>query len=96
MKCKDCSDTLCKFRTSDAEKVCVYETQQQEKILLGGNSQPDWEAIRIQASISAMNGMLSNSELSSAIYSLNYRRIAEDSVRAADELISELQKVKET
>lgn len=101
MKCKDCSDTLCKFRTCDAEKVCVYEqnVQPQEKILLGGNAYTpiDWEAIRIQAAIYAMNGILSNSELSEAsLYTLNAKRVAKESINVADELISELQKVKET
>ena len=101
MKCKDCSDTLCKFRTIDAEKVCVYEqnVQPQEKILLGGNAYApiDWESIRIQAAIYAMNGILSNSELSEAsLYTLNAKRVAKESINVADELISELQKVKET
>ena len=99
MKCKDCSDTLCKFRTCDAEKVCVYDVQPQEKILLGGKTYTpiDWESIRIQAAISAMNGILSNSELSEAsLYTLNAKRVVKESINVADELISEFQKVKET
>ena len=102
MKCKDCSDTLCKFRTCDAEKICVYEqdVQPQEKILLGGNTYApiDWESIRIQAAISAMNGILSNSELfeASSLYTINAKRVVKESINVADELISELQKVKET
>lgn len=29
MKCKECNDTLCKYRTSDAEKECVYDAMEE-------------------------------------------------------------------
>ena len=92
MKCKNCTDSTCKYRTSDAEKECVYqEEQKQIRQALYGHEpltfeqmkelqqlqlQHDWEALRNQAAISAMQGILSNNDTMYA------------AVRAADETMS--------
>jgi len=55
MKCKDCTMD-CHYRTSDGEKECEF---QNHIIQL-----PDeWQGVRIQAAIAAMQGMLANPEL---------------------------------
>lgn len=48
----------------------------------------DWEQVRIQAAISAMQGMYSNKEFDS----LSFDRIAQKAVNQADALIAELKK----
>lgn len=48
----------------------------------------DWRQVRIQAAISAMQGMYSNKEFDA----LSFDRIAQKAVNQADALIAELQK----
>jgi len=84
MKCKDCTID-CHYRTSDGEKECEFQTH---IIQL-----PDeWQGVRIQAAIAAMQGALANCYLHSVSTHVPYSRIAEESVLYADALIEELKK----
>ena len=79
MKCKDCTMN-CHYRTSDGEKECEF---QNHIIQL-----PDeWQGVRIQAAIAAMQGFLSCPH-----HSANWTTLAEDSVKLANCLIEELKK----
>lgn len=79
MKCKDCTMD-CHYRTSDEEKECEF---QNHIIQL-----PDeWQGVRIQAAIAAMQGFLSCPH-----HSANWTTLAEDSVKLANCLIEELKK----
>ena len=83
MKCKDCNVVGCSYRTSDAEKECEF----QRHII----QVPDeWQYVRIQASIAAMQGVMN------FFGSIDYNRetIAELAVEQADALIKELRKEK--
>lgn len=56
MKCKDCKAVDCWYRTSDAEKECQFQSRVIQV--------PDeWQYVRIQAAIAAMQGLLSNSAM---------------------------------
>lgn len=92
MKCKDCNSTLCSYRTSDAEKDCFYESHPDYPmpIDLWNNDNTDWRALRNQAAIVAMQGMLSNPNLRLAEGD-TYPKIA---VAYADALIIELKREK--
>lgn len=79
MKCKDCNVVDCWYRTSDSEKECEIQSHVIQV--------PDeWRYVRIQASIAAMQGMLSNPNLCLAEGD-TYPKIA---VAYADELIKQL------
>jgi len=90
MKCKDCNSTLCSYRTSDAEKDCFYEshTDYPLPIDLWNNDNTDWQALRNQAAIAAMQGVMN------FFGSLDYNKwtIAKLAVEQADALIKELKK----
>ena len=63
MKCKDCT-MYCHYRTSDGEKECElmnHITCELPNHII--KAQDEWQCVRIQASIAAMQGMLSNSGL---------------------------------
>ena len=80
MKCKDCTMD-CHYRTSDGEKECEF---QNHMIQL-----PDqWQGVRIQAAIAAMQGVMS------FFGSIDYNKetIAKLAVEQADALIEELKK----
>ena len=80
MKCKDCTID-CGYRTSDGEKECEF----QNHII----QVPDeWQGVRIQASIAAMQGVMN------FFGSIDYNRetIAELAVAQADALIEELKR----
>ena len=79
MKCKDCT-VDCHYRTSDGEKECEF----QNSII----QVPDeWQGVRIQAAIAAMQGFLSRQN-----YKADLTTLAKDSVRLANYLIEELKK----
>ena len=90
MKCKDCNSTLCSYRTSDAKKDCFYESHQDYPLPrdLWNNDNTDWQALRNQAAIAAMQGFLSRTS-----YLANFKTLAKDSVKLANCLIEELKKV---
>ena len=70
----------CRYRTSDGEKECEF----QNRII----QVPDeWQGVRIQASIAAMQGFLSRET-----YGADLTTLAKDSVRLANYLIEELKK----
>ena len=80
MKCKDCTMD-CHYRTSDGEKECEF---QNHMIQL-----PDqWQGVRIQAAIAAMQGVMS------FFGSIDYNKetIAKLAVEQAEALIEELKK----
>ena len=79
MKCKDCT-VDCHFRTSDAEKECVF----QNHII---QAPDEWKYVRIQAAIAAMQGFLSRET-----YQADLTTLAKDSVKLANYLIEELKK----
>ena len=93
MKCKDCSSE-CPHRTSDAEKECIYSdvlghepmTFEQMKQLEAMHLQHDWDALRNQAAIAAMQGVMN------FFGSIDYNRetIAKLAVEQADALIEKL------
>lgn len=89
MKCKDCNSTLCSYRTSDAEKDCFYEKHPDYPMPrdLWNNDNTDWQGVRIQAAIAAMQGFLSRQT-----YRADLPTLAKDSVRLANCLIEELKK----
>ena len=81
MKCKDCNYTDCPSRTSDAQKECVFG--------VGIVQLPDeWQGVRIQAAIAAIQGMLSNPNIILEEGD-TYPKVA---VRYANALIEELKK----
>ena len=88
MKCKDCNSTLCSYRTSDAEKDCFYESHPDYPmpVFLWNNDNTDWQALRNQAAIAAMQGIMN-------FLGIDYREvIAKLAVEQADALIDELKK----
>lgn len=88
MKCKDCNSTLCSYRTSNAEKDCFYESHPDYALpidMWSNNVYTNWEQVRIQASIAAMQGFLSRET-----YGADLTTLAKDSVRLANYLIEEL------
>lgn len=96
MKCKECNTVNCPFRTTDAEKECQFQSSVIQV--------PDeWQGVRIQAAIAAMQGFISN-----RIY-INYKatkakensdnpdltfavELCKDAVQMANALIEELKK----
>ena len=84
MKCKDCTID-CGYRTPDAEKECEF---QNHVIQI-----PDeWQGVRTQAAIAAMQGALANCYLHSVSNNTPYSSIVRQSVLYADALIEELKK----
>ena len=82
MKCKDCTMDF-NYRTSDGEKECKF---QNHIIQL-----PDeWQGVRIQAAIAAMQGLLCAPSYEADRGKLNM--IAKDAVNIADALINDLKK----
>ena len=107
MKCKDCNSTLCSHRTSDAEKDCFYESHPDYPmpIDLWNNENTDWQSLRNQAAIAAMQGTItilgsSNRYAFTEVVVEGYKgkektypkEIAQFSVACADALIEELKK----
>lgn len=94
MKCKDCNSTLCPYRTSDAEKDCFYDTHPHYPMPrdLWNNDTTDWQALRNQAAMAAMQGALANCYLHSVNNHTPYSKIAQESVLYANALIEELKK----
>ena len=92
MKCKDCNSTLCSYRTSNAEKDCFYENHPDYPMPrdLWNNDNTDWQALRNQAAIVAMQGVMN------FFGSIDYNKetIAKLAVEQADALIKELRKEK--
>ena len=88
MKCKDCNSTLCPYRTSHAEKDCFYDTHPHYPMPrdLWNNDTTDWQALRNQAAIAAMQGVMN------FFGSIDYNRetIAKLAVEQADALIDKL------
>lgn len=56
------------------------------------NVYPDWQQIRIQVAISAMNGLLTGTSAERYTMRIKPEKIAEDAKEYADALIKELQK----
>lgn len=94
MKCKDCNSTLCPRRTSDTEKDCFYESHPDNPMPrdLWNNDTTDWQALRNQAAMAAMQGALANCYLHSKSNYTPYSKIAQESVLYANALIEELKK----
>lgn len=94
MKCKDCNSTLCSYRTSDAEKDCFYEKHPDYPMPrdLWNNNNTDWQALRNQAAIAAMQGALANCYLYNVSNHIPCSSIAKQSVLYADALVEELKK----
>jgi len=97
MKCKDCNSTLCSYRTSDAEKDCFYESHPDYPIPrdLWNDDNTDWQALRNQAAIAAMQGFIQSKN--TEFYSLEdvkkwQKVIIHNSIVMADALIEELKK----
>ena len=90
MKCKDCNSALCSYRTSDAEKDCFYESHTDYPMPrdLWNDDNTDWQALRNQAAIAAMQGVMN------FFGSIDYNKetIAKLAVEQADALIEELKK----
>ena len=90
MKCRDCNSTLCSYRTSDAEKDCFYESHPDYPMPrdLWNNDNTDWQALRNQAAIAAMQGVMN------FFGSIDYNKedIARLAVEQADALIVILKK----
>ena len=88
MKCKDCNSTLCSYRTSDAEKDCFYESHPDYPMPrdLWNDDNTDWQALRNQAAIAAMQGVMNCS------IDYNKEAIARLAVEQADALITILKK----
>lgn len=88
MKCKDCNSTLCSHRTSDAEKDCFYESHPDYPMPrdLWNNENTDWQSLRNQAAIAAMQGVMN------FFGSIDYNKetIAKLAVEQADALIDKL------
>ena len=88
MKCKDCNSTLCSYKTSDAEKDCFYESHPDYPMPrdLWNNDNTDWQALRNQAAIAAMQGIMN------CFGSIGYNKetIAKLAVEQADALIDKL------
>lgn len=88
MKCKDCNSTLCSYRTSNAEKDCFYESHPDYPMPrdLWNNDNTDWHALRNQAAIAAMQGIMN------FFGSIDYNKetIARLAVEQADALIEQL------
>ena len=80
MKCKDCNVVGCVYRTSDAEKECEF----QSSVIQVSD---EWQYVRIQASIAAMQGFLSRHT-----YKADFETLAKKSVKLANFLIEELKK----
>ena len=81
MKWKDCNVVSCVYRTSDAEKECEFQSHVIQV--------PDeWQGVRIQAAIAAMQGMLANNGL----YLKEGDTFPNLAVRYADALIEELKR----
>lgn len=81
MKCKDCSYTDCPGRTSDGEKECEF----QNRII----KVPDeWQGVRIQAAIAAMQGTITTLGSSDICAS----EIAQFAVACADAIVEQLKK----
>ena len=76
MKCKDCTMD-CRYRTSDGEKECEY----QNHII---RVPDEWQGVRIQAAIAAMQGVMNCS------IDYNKETIARLAVEQADALIEVL------
>ena len=85
MKCKDCNSTLCSYRTSNAEKDCFYESHPDYHMPrdLWNDDNTDWQALRNQAAIAAMQGVMN------FFGSIDYNKetIARLAVEQADALI---------
>lgn len=56
------------------------------------NVYPDWQQVRIQAAISAMNGLLTGTSAERYTLKIKPETIAKDAKEYADALINELQK----
>lgn len=89
MKCKNCTMD-CPYRTSDGEKECVFPNHIIQV--------PDeWQALRNQAAIAAMQAIISNDDLFTRIEeAVNhegvYEGIASDAVKMANAMVEELKK----
>lgn len=61
MKCKNCNDLDCSYRTSDAEKQCVYEhfTEQVNNT----NTIDNYDFIRANAAIAFGQALINNSSM---------------------------------
>lgn len=81
MKCKDCT-MECRYRTSDGEKECEF----QNRIIIAPD---EWQGVRIQAAIAAMQGIITSGFNLSAE---NRETIAKMAVSQANALIEELKK----
>ena len=90
MKCKNCNSTLCSYRTSDAEKDCFYESHPDYPMPrdLWNNDNTDWQALRNQAAIAAMQEVMTRFNY----IAYNKEAIAKIAVEQADALIKELKK----
>lgn len=94
MKCKDCNSKFCSYGKSDSEDDCFYESHPDYPMPrdLWNNDNTDWQALRNQAAIAAMQGALANCYLHSVSNSSSCSSIAKNAVLYADALIEALKK----
>lgn len=87
-RCKDCvAEQARENRRAEKE---FNEIRKVRQSLGWDKNDIDWEQVRIQAAIAAMQGMYSNKEFDS----LSFERVAQKAVKQADALIEELKKNK--
>ena len=102
MKCKNCNKPGCPHRTTDGEKECVYSqalghdplTFVQMKELQQIQLQHDWEALRHQAAISAMQALINSAERIKETAGIQRTKayIAQEAIAYADALIEQMKK----
>ena len=91
MKCKECNTVDCPFRTTDAEKECQFHSSVIQVL-------DEWQGVRIQAAIAAMQGLLANPDRKRPSNNYGDTRfytaieIADEAVWYADALIEKLKK----
>ena len=94
MKCKDCN-SMCKYRSSDAEKECFYSQPQHDnlstelKTYEQVNDERHWQDVRERAAIAVMQAIISNSCYK--IHSDSVVIIPKNAVIYADGLVKQLQ-----
>lgn len=88
MKCKDCN-SMCKYRSSDAERECYYSQSQPDTLSaeLKTNEEKHWQDVRERAAIAAMQSIIS-SNVSSLCY--DHEFVTRDAIRFADTLVKQL------
>lgn len=88
MKCKDCTNNFCYYRTSNAEQDCHYESyvpDAEVKPAIKEGDGFDWAAFRREAAKDILCSLIHDGRAY-----VNSETI-EDAIRLADDLIAQLQ-----